>query len=303
MTKKGEQWKGEVMDTSLPLKKRVETWLQHTGYPLEYRAAHLLRGRGFEPEQTYYLPGDEGRNGMEVDISASYLGPGPTGGAHFMLLCECKVIPAPRIWVAMGELVPNIPYFLNQQVPRTALAAAMEDDHEGAFGTGPFKGSDPAVVIRTALAEEKQNGVEDSDNASAFAATTQLVRRTIATLRGFDDRVGEDSVRAMVVPLLVVDGELARAHWDPTTLAFTAQPADAVWVYWGGHQGWNHPGFVLAVVKVDALDAFAQRLATWGNAWHAGMAQHSPDAIQRLRGVGQDGKPKRAPANPCYGAR
>lgn len=306
MAKKDDEWRGIVQNDGLDLALRVETWLKNSGYPLEYRTAQALWAHDFNVQQGTYLPADEDRNGMEVDLIGTYA-PADYRPAAFQLLIECKVIPKPKIWVAMEDPEP-LPQGIERGLGVSAVTQFLEQQQrEPRFERHgmPLVEASVATCVRTVL----DSGIGDredekgSDRTTAFSAVTQLVRRAISQLRQHDERSEDDQHSvAMVVPLLVVEGDVAVARWDHEKRSFTAKPIDHIWVSWGGHQGWLLPWFTFALVKVDALDAFLAPVSKWAREWMLAGWASSELSLPLIRGQDSAGQPRRdlIAANKAY---
>lgn len=93
--------------------EKVRTWLRRQGYPLEYEAARVLRGAGFETIQGWSYR-DEDEVGMvrarEIDVLATLTGREPLYpqddgvGSRFSVAVECKHMTAP--WLVLTTAHP-----------------------------------------------------------------------------------------------------------------------------------------------------------------------------------------------------
>jgi hypothetical protein len=260
---KNKPWEDTVQNTSLPLKQRAETWLENQGYPLEYRTAEALWKYNFSVGQGFYLPGDEERNGLEVDLLATYA-ERQTRQTDFHMLIECKVIPKPRAWIAVAD-TNQVPKGIDAGLGRTAVCQLIEDERLEDFHgfTTPLVESVTATRLHTM--DKLVSG--DDEKVSAFSAVTQLVRRCVSYLRVRDQTDDLRCLVGLVVPVLIVEGDLAIADWNHELRKFTAEPAQQIWVAWGGHQGWHLPWFTFAVVHIDAIEAFSKRMSQWATDW------------------------------------
>lgn len=267
-------------DERKPVGQRVEEWLRTTGFPLEFRTAEALIANGFSASQGLYLPGDDAENGLEVDV----LGSRRIGVAEFHLLIECKVIPPGTIWTGLKE---PIEYGTgpgpNEGIGRTDWAARLQAEQPQFFSgaNGPAWGEAPALALRTVTEPNKRD--------EAFFAVQGLATRTRAMLVEKDGEMGWSRIpvhASMVVPTLVVDGELASATWDLNTRDFKGTAVDVLWVAWKGYSQWPLPFFALPVVRIDALPDFANRLRQWAEAWCA--------ATDKAHAVSKDAAAKKA---------
>jgi hypothetical protein len=245
-----------------PLGVRVETWLETTGYPLEYRAGRMLAGMGFGVGHSFFVPGEHEYNGLEIDV----LGTRPREFTNLTVIVECKVVPPGSCWVALSDEIHQHRWS-SAGIGRNNEALRFEHRH-----SKDFEGKDPvfkepiAAQLRTMREGKRHEGEKDDDKDPAFKTMQSVTGRVISFIAERADSFDDRRLR-MVVPVFVVDGDLTIAKWDTEKNRFKAAPTEMVWLEWGGHSRWESDYAMVAVVKIEAFEALADRLREWGDTW------------------------------------
>lgn len=255
---------------SLPV--RVEKWLTTTGYPLEYRATGVLQDAGFKTMQGFNVEGDHPTNALEIDVigTTGVFDNGDKAPLIFSLIVECKRIIAPAAWVAMqgGKAERWKP----TGILRTPFAADMERQrHDLLANIEPEIVQVPAHALKTLRDQPKD---EEKDTEATFKAIQNLLTRALAHNWYPNTKTAalvNDKRTIMTIPVLVVDGELAAARWNPATAKFEVHEVSHVWLDWSGHARWPLPVAQIAVVHIDALPEFSFRMKQWSERWVTGM--------------------------------
>jgi|CXWL01.1.fsa_nt_gi hypothetical protein len=258
------------LDTGRPPEERAKLWLDTTGLPLEFKAAEILFSSGFSIGQGVFVPGEHARDGLELDVLATLRG----DFAEFHVLTECKYVASPAALVAMfgaRSAVPNPPWPIwGMGISDDAQFLDSKDAQHFAKSLGPTWTEAPAMSLRT-LGEQrkKQADVDDRFEQKAFYVLQGLAGRTLSLLEGINARARQThrGTPSLIVPVLVVDGDLVAATWSPDTNSFDTKPIEQAWVAWGGNSQWPLPFFSVAVATVQALPTLTAELKEWGNSW------------------------------------
>jgi len=278
----------EWLDPAKPVLERVDLWMKESGFPLEYKSAAILQKQSFAVGQGLHVPNEEDEaDALEIDLIGTYV----YGKAEFDLLVECKTVVSPRAWVVLmhGEELQGQP---EHGLGRSAIVENSGDQFsEEARSLFPQWTGTRGMAIRTM--KEKGNKPAESEGDShhdrtAYAAVHGLVSRAVSWLRMKDEELPEQPV--MVVPTLVIDGDLIRADWNKNAATFNLSITDRVWVGWGGHRNWKLPYFSVAVVTLAGLDVFAAEMMTWAQTWCVEATEAADLHVAILKQRAQVGK-------------
>jgi len=255
------------LNSSRPIADRVTEWLGTKGFPSEFRAASTLEEAGFDTAQGMYVPGDDPHNPLEVDVLAHMWS---EQGAAFELMVDCKFAePSRCAYVAM-------------------VAARQEEfDALDSYATSDLVGH----VLKTDSGQALVGSLRESlkrPHPAAFALRAMTTRsddpgydalnRLMGRVRARQGRLTNALVAGIVVPVLVIEGELAVARWNSQSAAFEVHSTDEVRVSWLGHSRWDRPSFLVDVVTMRGLEALAKRLACIGREWLGAVGPHVAEA-------------------------
>ncbi len=225
--------------------ERVRTWLLRQGYPLEYEAARVLRGAGFETIQGWSYR-DEDEAGMvrarEIDVLATLTGREPLypqeegAKSRFSVAIECKHMTAP--WLVLTTAHPPawepvVSDWMEILVRQAKLSTAA------AFPLAPEVG----FSVKTA-------GDKDVAHASLMQATNAASAACVQRPPG--------SPPQWALPLVVVRGDLFTLGYDRRGReSLTEVP----WcrLVWHGADAISFPT-VVDVVTRPHLRAYARQL-------------------------------------------
>ena len=233
--------------------ERLKEWLQTQGYPLEFRAASLFSGAGFDVTQSAYLTHANG-NAREVDLVASISRRPENALIRGFYVAECKNAEG-KPWVVFSHrrhLASSA--CIAQTISNRAGHAALDlvrdranlceldsfhpREHTGFAGRQAFSG-----------------------NADRFYEAVQSVTSAaVALMNAFETRQFEElfSLVAFVFPVVVVGGDLFSAYLDEATGSVELEEADSVRLHWRGNSAWPLHATV-DVVTERALSKFVRR--------------------------------------------
>ncbi len=260
-------------DDSKPIEERVSLWLGTEGRPTEFKAATYLRNAGFDVQQAVYVPGDKADKSLEMDAVAR-LG---AGDSVLELLVECKFANRANgtTWVAIAnEQKPDLHPFdclgltaVCREILYTTPKAKIDPIRDMLDWTSP-----PAFSLERMTKAGKEDG--------GFDTITIMLTRSQLRL----DQHDAQDVAALLIPVLVIEGELVTAQWHTDANKFTATKTDSARLLWGGNTRWKAPGALIEIVTLDGLKAFAERMKLLAAAWFSVADEQVPEAQRAARG-------------------
>jgi len=225
--------------------EKVRTWLRRQGYPLEYEAARVLRGAGFETIQGWSYR-DEDEAGMvrarEIDVLATLTGREPLYpqdegvSSRFSAAVECKHMTAPWLVLTTAHAPawkPVVSDWMDVLVRQAKLSAVA------AF---PLP-SEVGFSVKTA-------GDKDVAHTSLMQATNAASAACVQRPPG--------SPPQWALPLVVVRGDLFTLGYDRRG---RESLMEAPWcrLVWHGADAISFPT-VVDVVTQPYLRAYARQL-------------------------------------------
>ena len=241
------------------LLEKVSSWLEAEGYPLEFRAANVLRKYGFHALQGVYVQEDEDGPKREIDVLASMTCDLPDAGLlRVTMIVECKwsgdkpwvVFTSPTTHLAPAACVSQtISSLLGESI--IWLIAGDEELHglqlfstpeEGGFGGRQAfsKGNDLFYsAVQAAIG-----------NCKAYADEYDLPRKENAIPR----------FGVVAFPVVLIEGELIRAYYDVDADNVMLEPVPYVRCHWKGSPRWKYFASV-DVVSMKAFPIFAEKRA------------------------------------------
>lgn len=284
------------LDPTKPVVERVQLWMTESGFPLEHSAAATLSNASFMVSQGLHVPSDDGDDGLEVDLIGSYV----YGGAEFHLMIECKVVPAPGAWVVLMHRDEML------GAPIDGIGSTAIAQHSAETITPDTRALEPpwsstrGMAIRTMKSGRPADIDKESPaDHSAYAAVQGLIGRTVGWLRMRDRELPEQP--ELVIPTLVVGGDLLTAKWDTATASFKIEETDRTWIGWSGHRNWTLPYFTCAVVTLKGLEAHAREMMTWAQSWCTDATEGAQLGVLAMKQRAQVGKwTDHLPPNKAY---
>lgn len=193
---------------------KVLRWLQSEGYPLEMKVARILRGAGFEVVQSEYYEDPSDNTPREIDVRAwkEFL-----VGADLLrltLCVECKVEKR-RPWVVFtSDRASPGPWFHVFYSPASRFGRefltriAPQVPTLSFFAPADFRLVGHAITAGSYCPREKNE--TGKDTAYHSVVSTSRAAHSIAA----QGDGGSSSLAEIVLPVVVVDGGLFRAHMD-----------------------------------------------------------------------------------------
>jgi hypothetical protein len=200
-------------ETNAVLLEKVGKWLETEGYPLEFRAAHVLRKHGFNSVQGAYTQEREDRPKREIDVLASMTHDLPDAGfLRVSMIVECKW-SGDKPWVVFAS-------------PSTRLgpAACVSQTISSLLGES---------IIWMIAGDEQLHGLQifstpeqggfggrqafSKGNDAFYSAVQSVVENCKAYADEYDIRQKEGAVPRIGVftfPVVLVEAELIRACYD-----------------------------------------------------------------------------------------
>jgi hypothetical protein len=222
------------VQTTHPILEKVKDWLQSEGYPLEFRTAHTFQAEGIDALQGLYVRESENSPPREVDVLARMRFSADRIHFEVGIVVECKwsrdkpwvIFTASRTTMAASACVAQtIGSSLGEAVMH-CLAASANLQSLDLFSSRERNG----FGGRRAFAKEK-----DADH---FYSTVQAV---VSKASGYaydadENRKTSEMPRwgRVAFPMIVLDGELFEAYYDPNSNDVQLKEVDSVRLHWRG---------------------------------------------------------------------
>ena len=236
------------------LDAKVREWLEHEGYPLEFRVAQKLRNARFAVRQGSYIRDSEQNAPREIDVLAFLDGRVKKRLLRVYHVIECKW-SKDKPWVV----------FTSDQ--RMAPAACITQTIASEFGSAVLWKEAGLLYLQEleVFATPKRSGFNGrqaltKEGADRFySAMKSVVSLTKSLVDSYDDsnrkrRTLPEAV-AVGFPVIVVQGELYEAFLDTKSGDIALQRTPQVRCHWKGSSEWTLHATV-DVVTFDHLDVF-----------------------------------------------
>lgn len=248
------------------LQKKLHSWLESEGYPLEMLVARSFHRAGFVVRQATYYADPETGVPREIDVIASAEIDHPDGIASLTYVVECKS-SRDKPWVLFTSTDVRTPQVLGfyqrlgSDLGRRFLRSVRRKPAISALSALAL-GDHPGYAVVQALR---------SPNApdSAYAAVSQAVKAGKARARSeeeLQEKSGEPML-TIVEPLVVIDGplfECSLSHSHEIALSELGV----------GVLAWRHP--------VSGLDSVVvQIVALWSLDQYLERAKHALDTLRK----------------------
>ncbi|MCA1392037.1 hypothetical protein I6F20_23480 [Bradyrhizobium sp. IC3123] len=245
--------------TGAPLLERVGKWLETEGYPLEFRAATILRKHGFHSVQGVYVQEREDLPKREIDVLASMAN--DVRGAGFLrvsMIVECKwsgdkpwvIFTSPTTRIGSAACVSQtISSLLGEAI--IWMVAGDEQLHDLQIFSTPEQGG---FGGRQAFSK---------GNDLFYSAIQAAVGNCKAYADEYDTRYRETEtpeIGVLAFPVVLIEGDLIRAYYDPDSDKVKLEPVPYVRCHWKGSPQWKFFATV-DVVSMRAFPAFAEERA------------------------------------------
>jgi hypothetical protein len=241
------------------LLENVGEWLEAEGYPLEFRAANVLRKHGFHSLQGVYV--QEGEDGPKREIDVLALMTRRVGEAGFLrvaMIVECKW-SGNKPWVVFTS-----------PTTRLAPAACVSQTISSVLGES---------IIWMMAGDEQLHGLQifstpehgGFGGRQAFSKGSDLfysgVQAAIGNCKayadGYDLQHEEGAVPrpgVLAFPVVLIEGELIRAYYDIDADNVMLEPVPYVRCHWKGSPQWKYFA-TIDVVSMKAFPTFAENRA------------------------------------------
>jgi hypothetical protein len=237
---------------------RVGSWLKKEGHPLEFRAANILRKHGFHAVQGIYAQANSDTVKREIDVLAEMNVQTSSGLLRVSHVIECKwsadkpwvIFVSPTTHMASSACVSqSISSVLGEAIMWTIAGLSslhslqlFSTPSEGGFGGRQAfsKGNDYFYsAVQSAI-----------DNCSAYVE--RYDRRHVT---GKVPRIG-----VVAFPIVVVEGEIIRARYDPSVDDLVLESVPHVRCHWKGSTSYPFIATV-DVISMSHFDSFAKTRA------------------------------------------
>jgi hypothetical protein len=244
--------------SQVSLTEKVAAWLSIEGYPLEFRVTHIFRQQGFNAFQGQYIRGLETGSAREIDVVAQGTLVEKDSWVRVEYLVECKwskdkpwVLFSSRRGMASSACITQT---IGSETGRCLMwvNAGRQELHELNTFSVPERsgfGGRQAFSKKSDVFYEAMQGVTEKATARAKEFSEGDVTIT-------------DSLRAalVVLPLIVVEGELFEAYFDQNAGEVRVEPVTELRLHWRGSEAWKVHATV-DIVTADSLERFVERRA------------------------------------------
>jgi hypothetical protein len=262
---------------------KVTTWLNSEGYPTEFRTANIFRKHRFHAVQGTYVAGESENSKREIDVLASVTVDTPSGFLRISYVAECKW-SSDRPWVIFTS--PT-----NRMAPSACIAQTISSKLGGAI-VWAIAGNEKLHALETFLTPQEGGfggrQAFTKGNDPFYAAVQTAVSNCVSYVREYDRPQRKGTIpRAGVLgfPLVVVEGDIYRAHFDTVSNEVILTATDHVRCHWKGSPSLELFATV-DVVSMKHLDAFVSRRAEEINALVPIMMQ----SLEEIKDFGRSGR-------------
>ncbi len=245
------------------LEERVTNWLKTEGYPLEFEVAQTFRREGFSVLQGDYVEDSATNQVREIDVVASDTMDSDEDAEHskwvrIEYVVECKS-SRDKPWVLFGSDL--------RMAPPACVAQTMGS--RSGQGIVHARAHDDTLQRLETFAAPKRSAFGGrqafSKGRDAFYDASQgVVSRAVALANKFDrrNRLLSDYLESslIVLPIIVVDGDLFQAVYDTDCRDMKISPVEEMRLHWRGAESWRLHA-TIDVVSLPALPQFVKRRA------------------------------------------
>lgn len=238
------------------LSERLSSWLAKQGYALEFASHHAFKKAGFNPLLGTYISNPEGVL-REIDISLTEeLREDGRIPIEIRLCCECKY-SKDRPWLLIDSNEKGDMQQSWHNLPHSpSLEGAVSHGHVFTSQWGLNQTEHFRDQQRWSHSLIQGLGKEGGDNRDdAFNALRKIADAAWDWAEEWS-RLHNFRTLTVVVPCIIVDGELFRANFNPSESRFDVEPIESGRLLWSGCRG----GTLVDVVQATALDKYAKSL-------------------------------------------
>jgi hypothetical protein len=242
-----------------PMLEKVGDWLQEQGYPLEFRTAAAFQAMGINASQGLYVQQENDGSARELDIVASMRGGLDKILIEISTVIECKW-SRDKPWVvftAPGTIMA--PSACIAQTISSALGGALTYSLAGNENLHKFE----------IFASSERNGFGgrrafsgEKDQDQFYSTVQSIVSKTIAYAKRFDENREPGQMPkycCLAFPMIVLEGELFEAHFDPAISDVQLCPVESIRLHWRGAEKPGHWISTVDIVRFDSLGSLVSR--------------------------------------------
>lgn len=241
------------------LHSKVKGWLSQEGYPTEFTAASVFRRHKFRVHQGYYVRDDASDAVREIDILAAMMAATRDYLVRAYHVVECKW-SQDKPWVVFTNRDAHIGHAacvaqtIGSLLGSTILWAIAGDKslHDMDMFSTPDR---PGFNGRQAFSKGN-----DHFYAAMKSVTTlsSLLMQEYEHVKRPTGKLPKNAVVAF--PVIVVDGQLFEAYYDPTVSDIRLESVDRIRCHWRGAPSWRLHA-TIDIVALGNLEDFAAKRA------------------------------------------
>lgn len=241
------------------LHSKVKEWLSQEGYPTEFTAASVFRRHQFRVYQGYYVRDDVSDAVREIDILAAMTASSRDYLVRASHIVECKW-SQDKPWVVFTSRDAQIGHAacvaqtIGSLLGSTILWAIAGDEslHDMDMFSTPDR---PGFNGRQAFSKGNDHFY------SAMKSVTTLSSLLMQEYEHVRRPTGKLPRNAFIAfPVIVVDGQLFEAYYDPTDNDIRLESVDRIRCHWRGAPSWQHHA-TIDIVTLSNLEDFAAKRA------------------------------------------
>ena len=233
------------------LRQKVDDWLLHEGYSLEFRVANAFTRHGFHVRQGQYVHEDLDSAPREIDVEAEMQFAVGEQMLRLTHVIECKWSKE-KPWVVFSSTDSRIAasacvaQSIASKLGQTALWCIAGDKrlHELSLFDAPRR---PGFGSRVAFSSGQDN---------SYSAIQSVIGNAVRRTARYDDHGATMRFAAVAVPTIVVDGKLFECFFDSSTGHVSTQPVDRCRLHYRGSRNWGHHA-TIDIVTVEIIEEFA----------------------------------------------
>lgn len=238
---------------------KVANWLRSEGYSTEFRAANIFRKHRFSVRQGEYVSADEKAQLREIDVLASLDVEAPFGLLRCSHVVECKW-SADKPWVIFSSPTARM--------APSACAAQSISSSLGEALIWLIAGNERLQSLST-FAPSIHSGFGgrqafSKTNDVFYSAIQGVVSNSVSYVEEYDryplTKAGLPEMAVLAFPVIVVDGNILKAAYDPTSDEVQLETVPHIRCHWRGAQSWRYIASV-DIVSLQHLDAFVLQRA------------------------------------------
>jgi hypothetical protein len=269
-----------VSESKKPLDARLTEWLETQGYPLEMEVAQEFRAKAFSVAQGTYYADPDTKQPREIDIAASVEKMLSDVNVRLVCFVECKV-SRDKPWVLFtsrrGPNDGNFDYF-SMVASRLGLPMLTRMHWQRYFPLPVALA--PRERLGYGLAQGFREGNLDITHTAVMSAAKASVSRTQMTNEESLVEALEEATAELVVPSVVIDGQLFEYFLDEDGSKQLRR------LHWGVLQlGTLIPGHsqstLVHIVTKEGLPEFAEGMRQLFGHFHAICTEHF-DSLQTM---------------------